>query len=195
MSLASWAVEKRTVTVFGTIVLLVGGIASYKGLGKLEDPEFTIKAAVVTATYPGATAEEVELEVTDRIEIAIQEMPQVKEIESFSRAGFSLVKVEIIASFGSDELPQIWDELRKKVRDVRESLPPGAGTPQVVDDFGDVYGFLMAVVGDGFTYAELERYVDGIKKELSLVPGAFVSTMAASGRTSAISTSIRTGRW
>ncbi len=80
MSIASFAVEKRTVTVFTTIVLLIGGLASYKGLGKLEDPEFTVKTAVVTTTYPGATADEVELEVTDRIEIAIQEMPQVKEI-------------------------------------------------------------------------------------------------------------------
>ncbi|MHC4306615.1 MAG: efflux RND transporter permease subunit, partial [Planctomycetota bacterium] len=171
MSIASFAVEKRTVTVFTTIVLLVGGMASYKGLGKLEDPEFTVKTAVVTTTYPGATADEVELEVTDRIEIAIQEMPQVKEISSFSRAGFSLISVDIIAAFGSDELPQIWDELRKKVRDVRASLPPGAGQPVVTDDFGDVYGFLMAVVGDGFTHAELERYVDSIKKELSVVDG------------------------
>jgi len=171
VSFASVAIEKRTVTIFTTIVLLVGGLASYKGLGKLEDPEFTVKTGVVTTTYPGATADEVELEVTDRIEIAIQEMPQVKEIESFSRAGFSLISVEIIAAFGSDELPQIWDELRKKVRDVRASLPPGAGTPVVTDDFGDVYGFLMAVVGDGFTYAELERYVDSIKKELSVVEG------------------------
>ncbi|MHC4319486.1 MAG: efflux RND transporter permease subunit, partial [Planctomycetota bacterium] len=171
MSFASVAIEKRTVTIFTTVVLLVGGLASYKGLGKLEDPEFTVKTGVVTTTYPGATAAEVELEVTDRIEIAIQEMPQVKEIESFSRAGFSLISVEIIAAFGSDELPQIWDELRKKVRDVRASLPPGAGKPEVTDDFGDVYGFLMAVVGDGFTYAELERYVDSIKKELSVVEG------------------------
>jgi multidrug efflux pump subunit AcrB len=171
VSFAAWAVQKRTVTVFATAVLLVGGIVSYKGLGKLEDPEFTVKTAVVTTTYPGATADEVELEVTDRIEIAIQEMPQVKEIESFSRAGFSLISVEIIAAFGSDELPQIWDELRKKIRDVRTSLPPGAGQPAVSDDFGDVYGFLMAVVGDGFTWADLERHVDHIKKELSVVEG------------------------
>ena len=171
MSIASVAVEKRTISVFTTIVLVVGGLAAYTGLGKLEDPEFTVKTAVVTTTYPGAKAAEVELEVTDRIEIAIQEMPQVKEISSFSRAGFSLITVDMLPSFGSNELPQIWDELRKKVRDVRSSLPPGAGTPVVTDDFGDVYGFLMAVVGDGFTYAELEKYVDSIKKELSVVEG------------------------
>ncbi len=76
MSIASVAVEKRTITVFATFVLLVGGLAAYTGLGKLEDPEFTVKTAVVTTTYPGAKADEVELEVTDRIEIAIQEMPR-----------------------------------------------------------------------------------------------------------------------
>ena len=95
------------------------------------------------------------------------------------------------ARVGSDELPQIWDELRKKVRDVRASLPPGAGQPQVTDDFGDVYGFLMAVVGDGFTYAELERYVDSIKRgedrvdarALSLVDLPLVACVNRSRRT------------
>ena len=78
-----------------------------------------------------------------------------------------MITVDIIAAFGSDELPQIWDELRKKVRDVRASLPPGAGKPAVSDDFGDVFGFLMAVVGDGFTWGELERYVDGVGERLA----------------------------
>ena len=87
MSLAKIAVEKKTVTVFTTIVFLAGGIFSYTQLGQLEDPEFTVKTAVVTTTYPGASAEEVELEVTDRIEQAIQEMPQLKDVESLSRAG------------------------------------------------------------------------------------------------------------
>ncbi len=171
MSIASVAVEKKAFTYFATGILLVAGVGAFFGLGQLEDPEFTVKTAVVTTRYPGATAEEVELEVTDRIEMAVQEMPQLLEIQSFSRAGFSLVKVVIQASFTSDALPQIWDELRKKVRDVEASLPPGADKPAVSDDFGDVYGFLMAVVSDGFTYAELEGYVDGIKKELSLVDG------------------------
>ena len=104
-----------------------------------------VKVAVVTTIYPGATAEEVELEVTDRIEKAIQEMPQVKELDSFSRAGMSLVKVIIHPYIASEDLPQIWDELRKKIGDVTGSLPPGVNRPIVGDDFGDVYGFLMAV--------------------------------------------------
>jgi multidrug efflux pump subunit AcrB len=171
LSLATVAVKKRTVTWFTTILLLAAGVVSFRTLGRLEDPEFTVKTAVVMTGYPGATADEVELEVTDRIELALQEMPQLKELESFSRAGLSLVSVYIQASYTSDQLPQIWDELRKKVRDVAGTLPPGAGQPQVSDDFGDVYGFLFAVVTDGFSYAELERHVDAIKKELSLVEG------------------------
>jgi multidrug efflux pump subunit AcrB len=171
VSLSQASVQKRTVTTFSTIVLLLAGLASFFALGQLEDPEFTVKTAVVTTPYPGATAEEVELEVTDRVELAIQEMQQLKEIESFSRAGFSLITVDIQARYRSNELPQIWDELRKKVRDIVPQLPPGAGPPAVSDDFGDVFGFLLAVVSDGFTDADLERAVDEIKKELSLVPG------------------------
>ncbi len=171
MSIAKIAVEKKTVTVFATFVLLVGGLFSYTQLGQLEDPEFTVKTGVVTTTYPGASAEEVELEVTDRIEQAIQEMPQLKQIESISRAGVSTVSIDIKPSYTSEMLPQIWDELRKKVGDIAATLPPGAGEPVVTDDFGDVYGFLLAITGDGFDYNELEDYCDDLKKELSLVLG------------------------
>ena len=171
MSLTKSAIEKKTFAWFATVVLLLAGIASFFGLGQLEDPEFTVKNASISTSYPGATAEEVELEVTDRLEMAIQEMPQLKEIESISRAGSSQILVTIKASYTSAKLPQVWDELRKKIRDARADLPPGAGTPVVGDDFGDVYGFLMAVTGDGFSYAELESYVDLLKKELSLIDG------------------------
>ena len=171
MNLAAFAVERRAFTYFATVVLTVAGIASFFGLGQLEDPEFTIKTAVVSTTYPGASAQEVELEVTDRIELAVQEMPQIKYLESLSRAGLSIVKVEIRPAFSSAEIPQIWDELRRKVRDVETTLPPGAGRPDVSDDFGDVFGFQLAVTGDGYDYAELETYAKQLKKELSLVKG------------------------
>jgi multidrug efflux pump subunit AcrB len=172
VSIAQAAVERKTVTWFTTIVLLVAGTISYVKLGQLEDPEFTVKSASITTTYPGASAEEVELEVTDRLEIAIQTMPQLKYVKSISRPGVSIIQLEIRPSYQSAQLPQIWDELRKKIRDVAPQLPPGAGEPSVGDDFGDVYGFLLAVTrDDGFTEAELEGYVDAMKKELSLVPG------------------------
>ena len=171
MKIARPAVQKSVVTGFTTAILLTAGAFAYFTLGQLEDPEFTVKDAVVTCTYPGASAEEVELEVTDRIEIAIQEMPQLRKVESLSRAGLAIISVQILPEYGSDELPQVWDELRKRVGDVQSSLPPGAGEPVVGDDFGDVFGFLFALTGDGFDYAELEDYADALKKDLSLVPG------------------------
>jgi multidrug efflux pump subunit AcrB len=171
MSLAKFAVEKSTVTGFSTAVLLAAGVVSFFQLGQLEDPEFTVKTAVVTTMYPGASAEEVELEVTDRIELALQELPQVDYIESLSRPGSSLVSIEIQPKYTSEQLPQVWQEIRSKVDDVTPALPPGCEPPVVVDDFGDVYGFLLAITGDGFTYAEMEDFADAIKKELSLVDG------------------------
>ncbi len=171
MSLAQIAIEKRAVTYFTVFLLIVAGTASFFSLGQLEDPEFSVKNAVITTTYPGASPEEVELEVTDRIELALQELPQLKWIESYSRAGVSTIKVEIKAEYWSDRLPQVWDELRGKVRDVEAQLPPGAGRPDVSDDFGDVFGFQLALTGDGFSYAEMEEYAKELKKEISVVEG------------------------
>ena len=171
MSLSALAVKNRTVTYFFVILLLIGGTGAFFQLGQLEDPEFTVKTAVIVTAYPGASPQEVELEVTDRIELAIQEMPQVDYLKSFSRAGLSLIEVNIKPEYWSDRLPQVWDELRRKVRDIEHQLPPGAGRPDVSDDFGDVFGFQLAVTGDGFSYAELEQYAKDLKKELSLVTG------------------------
>ena len=171
MNLAAFAIEKKALTYFFTVLLVLGGGASFFQLGWLEDPEYTVKIAAITIPYPGASAEEVELEVTDRIEQAIQEMPQIDTFYSFSRAGLSIIKVDIKQEYWSDRLPQVWNELRNKVGDVEANLPPGAEAPQVMDDFSFVYGFVLAVTGDGLSYAELERYVKAIKKELSLVPG------------------------
>lgn len=171
MSLAKLAVENRTVTAFATFLLVVGGLMAYGRLGQLEDPEFTVKTAAIMTSYPGAGPHEVELEVTDRIEVSIQEMPQLKNVYSHSRAGLSIIKVDIKDQYTKAEIPQIWDELRRKVGDIEQDLPPGTGKPVVSDDFGDVFGFVIAVTGDGFEHAEIERTAKAIKKELSLVDG------------------------
>ena len=171
MNLTAISLDKRAVTYFAIFLVIVGGIFSFFQLGQLEDPEFTVKTTAIITTYPGASAEEVELEVTDRIELAIQNMTQLKYVYSMSRPGFSLIKVDVQEKYWSDVLPQVWDELRKKIRDIREQLPPGASTPQINDDFGDVFGMLFAVTGDGFNYAELEDQVKNIRKELLLVKG------------------------
>ncbi|MEH6567761.1 MAG: efflux RND transporter permease subunit [Halioglobus sp.] len=171
MSLAAIAIEKRAITYFVILLLIIGGVNSFFSLGQLEDPEFTIKTAVITTQYPGASAEEVELEVTDRIEVALQELKQLKYVSSWSRAGESVVTVEIKSEYWSETLPQVWDELRRKIRDVQPSLPPGVGEAIISDDFGDVFGFQLAILGDGYSYAQLEKYAKDIKKELSLVEG------------------------
>jgi multidrug efflux pump subunit AcrB len=171
MNLAALAVEKRAVTYFATFLLIVVGIASYFQLGQLEDPEFTVKTGAIITSYPGASAEQVELEVTDLIETKLQEMTEVKQVYSSSRPGLSIIKVDIKNEYWSDRLPQVWDVLRKKISDIEGRLPSGAGKPQINDDFGYVFGFLMAVTGDGYTYRELEEYVKNIRKELILVPG------------------------
>ncbi len=169
MNLTAVALEKRALTYFVIFLVAAAGIASFFSLGQLEDPEFTVKTAVISTAYPGASPEEVALEVTDRIELAIQEMPQVDYVESFSRAGSSMVSVELKAEYWLDRLPQVFDEMRRKIRNIESMLPPGAGRPEINDDFGDVFGFQLAVVGDGYTYAELEEYAKEVKKELSIV--------------------------
>lgn len=171
MNLAALSIEKRAIAYFGILLILAGGTFCYFQLGQLEDPEFSVKTAVITTTYPGASAEQVELEITDRIETKLQEMVELKNVYSNSRPGLSIIKVDIKSNYWSDRLPQVWDVLRKKVADVEPTLPPGAGKPKVGDDFGYVFGFLLAVSSDGYSYAELERCVKDMRKELSVVPG------------------------
>jgi multidrug efflux pump subunit AcrB len=168
MNPAVFALKKRTVMIVMTILMIIAGIVSYGQLGRLEYPTFTIKTALVITQYPGASPTEVEEEVTDPIEEAIQAMGQLKEVYSTSQEGVSFVYVDIKDTFSSDELPQIWDELRRKVNDVQNQLPPGAGPSMVNDDFGDVYGVFFALTGDGYTYADLKDYADDLKTELLL---------------------------
>jgi multidrug efflux pump subunit AcrB len=171
MNLAAAAIEKKTVSYFAFVLIFVAGIAAFFSLGQLEDPDFTIKTASITTYYPGANADEVELEVTDRIELAIQQMKQLDYVESWSREGMSVIKVNLIPAYTTEEVPQIWDELRRKIREVETTLPPGVQRPMINDDYSDVFGHLLALTGDGFSYAELEEYAKHLKKELSLIEG------------------------
>lgn len=171
MNLTRYAIEKKTFTQFVVLLIVIGGLASYMSLGRLEDPDFTVKTGVIFTLYPGASPEEVELEVTDRIEQAIQEMPQLHSLYSMSRAGLSIVQVDMNEKYWSDSLPQVWDEMRKKIRDIIPHMPPGVMRPEIVDDFSFVFGFVLALTGDGYSYAEIENYAKYIRKELSLVEG------------------------
>jgi len=153
------------------LILLFGGIVAYNGLGRLEDPEFTLKMAMVTTSYPGASPSQVEEEVSYPIENAIQQLPYVKFVTSISSAGFSQIVVEMKPNYRKDDLKQIWDELRRKINDLKPQLPPGVNTPTIIDDFGDVFGVLLAISGDGYTYEELKDYSDYLRRELVLMKG------------------------
>ncbi len=170
MNLADIAIKNKTTTLVLTVCTALGGVLAYRSLGRLEDPEFTIKDAVITTAYPGASAQEVEEEVTDRIELALQQLGQLKEIrQSISERGISTVKPRIKDKYGKETLPQVWDEVRRKVNDVQSQLPPGAGPTIVNDDFGDVYGVFFALSGGEYSYRELEDVADLLRKELVLV--------------------------
>lgn len=171
MNLAEFSIRKRTVTWFFTVLIAVGGIWAYNGLGKLEDPSFTIKTAVIATPYPGASPLEVENEVTALIESAAQKLGQTDKVRSLSKEGLSMVYVDIKPSYTARDLPQIWDELRRKVTDVQTQLPPGAGPSLVNDDYGDVYGVYYALTGEGYTFRELEDHADLLRRELLLVEG------------------------
>lgn len=168
--LVEFGLQYKAVMALLTAIIVIGGIFSFFSLGRLEDPPFSVKSALVITQYPGATPEEVEQEVTDRLETAIHQMPQIKHIYSMSRDGLSYIKVDVKDRYWAKDLPQVWDELRRKINDAAASLPPGVEAPRVVDDFGFVFGFLLAITGDGFSYAELEDIAEKIQKQLYLVP-------------------------
>ncbi len=171
MDIVKFSLKNRLLVYILTILTLSFGFITYEKMGKLEDPEFTIKDAIVVTTYTGASALEVEEEISDKIEEAIQTLPFVEKIRSKSSAGQSLIIVSMKDKYDKETLPQIWDSLRKKVADVQKYLPPRAGTSIVNDDFGDVYGIVLAIYGDEYSYDELKDYVDFLKKELILVDG------------------------
>lgn len=169
MNIAEFSIKKSVITWTMTVVVLVLGYLAYQGLPRLEDPEFAIKDAVIATPYPGASPEEVEKEVTEKIEKAMQELGQLKRVESYSSRGMSVVKVKIKDNYDKAALPAVWDEMRRKVLDVIPELPPGSGPPIVNDDFGDVFGVYFALTGEGYTYAELKDVAELLKRELLVV--------------------------
>ncbi|KYN87892.1 multidrug transporter AcrB [Vibrio cidicii] len=178
--IAAYFIRNRVISWMISLIFLIGGTAAFFGLGRLEDPAFTIKDAMVVTSYPGATPQQVEEEVTYPLEKAIQQLPYVDEVNSLSSRGLSQITVSMKKNYGPNDLPQIWDELRRKVNDLKGQLPPGVNAPQVIDDFGDVYGILLAITGEGYSYKELLDYVDYLRRELELVDG--VSKVSVSGQ-------------
>ncbi|MCL9774504.1 efflux RND transporter permease subunit [Vibrio methylphosphonaticus] len=171
MKLAEFAIRQRTFLLFFTALSIIAGIYSYFDLGKLEDPSFTIKTAVVVTLYPGASAEQVEYQVTDTIETKLQEMGELNRLRSLSQPGVSMVFVDLKESLNSSRLPQQWDLLRRKVQDVKLQLPTTAQISIVQDEFSEVYGMLFAVHSHDAKPEELRQYSEELQRRLKTVKG------------------------
>ena len=169
MNLTRATLEKRAISYFSALLLVFGGLAAYMSLGQLEDPEFTVKTAAITVRYPGASAEQVEQEVVDLIETQLQEMVELKHVYSMARPGQAIIKVDIQNQYWSDRIEQVWDKMRSKIRDIEDQLPPGAQKPVIGDDFGFVFGFLIGINADGYSYSELDEWVKKVRKELQVI--------------------------
>ncbi|MEP5764200.1 MAG: efflux RND transporter permease subunit [Halieaceae bacterium] len=172
MNIGEYSV-KNPVTAWLLVVIMVGGgLLAFDEMGKLEDPPFTIKSAKILTPYPGATAQEVQDELTYQLEDAIQKLEQVKWIKmSVSRPGLSDIWIDFKDEYRAEDFPDIFDELRRKIQDVRPNLPPGAADPIILDDFGDVYGIYVTVTGADYSWRDLFDTADALKKQLILIPG------------------------
>ncbi len=172
MNLGEYSVRNRVVAWLLVVVVVGGGLLAFDGMGKLEDPAFTLKAAKILTRYPGASAREVQEELTHHLEDALQKMPQLKRIRmSVSRPGLSDILVDFKDEYRSEDLQNVFDELRRKMDDVSPLLPPGADKPVVLDDFGDVYGVYLLLNGEGYSWRDLYDTAERVKKQLVLVPG------------------------
>ena len=169
-NLSEWALAHRSLVLYAMIVLALFGIASYTKLGQSEDPPFTFKVMVIRTGWPGATARQVEEQITDKIEKKLQEAPNVDVIQSYSKPGESFVFFRMKDSAPTSAVPETWYQVRKKIGDIRSTLPAGITGPSFNDEFGDVFGNIYALTGEGFSYADLKKYADRIRAELLRVP-------------------------
>ncbi|GAB1615865.1 efflux RND transporter permease subunit [Pseudomonas sp. NGC7] len=168
-NLSAWALRNRQIVLFLMILLAAIGAMSYTKLGQSEDPPFTFKAMVVRTLWPGATAEEVSRQVTERIEKKLMETGEYERIVSFSRPGESQVTFMARDSLHSKDIPELWYQIRKKVADIRHTLPPEVQGPFFNDEFGTTFGNIYALTGAGFDYAVLKDYADRIQVQLQRV--------------------------
>jgi len=165
-NLSRWALEHIPLTRYLIAVLLLGGMLAYKNLGQDEDPPFTFRSMVVQAFWPGATSLQMAEQVTDKLEKKLQETPFINEITSYSKPGQTLIILSLRESTPPKEVTQAWYQVRKKIGDIRSTLPSGVQGPVFNDEFGDTYGSIFALSGDGFTYAELKDYADLVRQQL-----------------------------
>ena len=169
-NLSRWALEHIPLIRYLIAALLIGGIMSFNNLGQDEDPPFTFRAMVVTAKWPGATALQMADQVTDQLEKTLQETPYIDVIRSFSKPGETTIILQLRESTPPKETTASWYQVRKKIGDMKYSLPQGVIGPFFNDEFGDTYGSIFSLSGDGFTYAELKDYADLVRQQILRVP-------------------------
>ncbi len=169
-NLSKWALDHPALTRYLMVVLMLLGFASYFQLGQDEDPPFTFRAMVVRTYWPGATAQQVAEQVTDKLERTLQEVPYADKIRSYSKPGESQIIFQIKDSSKASDVAGVWYAVRKKIGDMRYTLPAGVQGPFFNDDFGDVYGVIYALQADGFSYAELKTFADDVRQRLLRVP-------------------------
>ncbi len=165
-NLSKWALEHPALTRYLMLVLMLLGFAAYFQLGQDEDPPFTFRAMVVRTYWPGATAQQVAEQVTDKLERTLQEVPYADKIRSYSKPGESQIIFQIKDSSKASEVPNVWYSVRKKISDMRTTLPGGVQGPFFNDEFGDVYGVIYALESDGFNYAEVKTFADDVRQQL-----------------------------
>ena len=166
MNISRWALDHPALTRYLLLVLLVLGFAAYFQLGQDEDPPFTFRAMALRVFWPGATAQQVAEQVTDKLERTLQEVPYSDKIRSYSKPGEALIIFQVKDSSPPKEMPQIWYTVRKKIGDIRGTLPAGVIGPFFNDEFGDVYGTMYALSSDGFSYQELKDHADRVRQRL-----------------------------
>jgi multidrug efflux pump subunit AcrB len=171
VNIAELAIRKGTVTWSLSFAVLILGWLAYQNLPRLLEPELSVRETLVVTPYPGASAQGVEQEVSEKIEQAIRGLDGLRRVESYSSRGLSAVKAIVRDKLDGHRLPQVWDELRRKIDSVQHELPPGAGPSIVEDDFGEIHGVYYALVGEGFTQAELKRVAELVQRELGSLDG------------------------
>ena len=173
MNIAEFSIKNKVLSVIAILLALAGGWSAYQNMARFEDPEFTIRTALIFTQYPGASPEDVAREITEPLETAIQQMQEVKDIKTISSAGLSEISVDIKFEYSKskEDLQIVWAKLRNKIKDAQRSLPQEAHTPIVNDDFGDLYGLSYFITGNDYTPADLRAYAKQLQKEILQVEG------------------------
>jgi multidrug efflux pump subunit AcrB len=170
VNLSAWALQHRALMLFAILAIAGAGIWAYLTLGRAEDPPFTIKQMVITTEWPGASADEMMREVTDRLERKLEELPDLDYTQSYSEPGMSSITVSLKDSTPPAAVPGLWYQVRKKIGDIQATLPDGVQGPFFNDEFGDVYGIVYAITGDGFSLPQLRHVAEDVRERLLSVP-------------------------